>query len=145
IAYIRVSTTAQRDEGSSLPAQRQRIEEWCRLHGHALVAVHADEGLSGGTIERRPGVQAAIAEACRRRCPLVCVSLSRLVRSTRDALEVAQRLDGPKRGSPDLAQRGYRHIQRVRPFGFPPACGACGVRKGTDRRAHHVRPPPPAP
>jgi DNA invertase Pin-like site-specific DNA recombinase len=30
IGYVRVSTSRQRDEGSSLPAQRQRIARPCR-------------------------------------------------------------------------------------------------------------------
>ncbi len=91
--YVRVSTRVQRDAGSSLPSQRQRIEQWCSSNGHELVQIHADEAESGRSTDRRPGVQQAIRDACRGRGALVAVSLARVCRSTSDALRIAQQLD----------------------------------------------------
>lgn len=93
VGYIRVSTAMQAEEGVSLEAQRARLEAWAAANGAELVAVHVDAGLSGGRADNRPGLQAALADACKRKAALVVYSLSRLARSTRDALTIAERLD----------------------------------------------------
>ena len=53
----------------------------------------ANRRISGGRADNRPGLQAALADACKRRGVLVVYSLSRVARSTRDALAIAERLD----------------------------------------------------
>jgi site-specific DNA recombinase len=93
VGYCRVSTTVQAEEGVSLDAQRERIEAWCQAHGYELVAVHTDAGLSGKRADNRPGLQAALADACRQKAALVVYSLSRLARSVPDAYSIAGRLD----------------------------------------------------
>lgn len=93
VGYIRVSTERQANEGVSLEAQRARIEAWAAANGADLVAVHVDAGLSGGRADNRPALQAALAEACKRKAVVVVYSLSRLARSTRDAIDIAERLD----------------------------------------------------
>jgi DNA invertase Pin-like site-specific DNA recombinase len=93
VAYIRVSTVNQAQEGVSLEAQEARIRAWAAGGGWELLAVHQDAGLSGSSADHRPGVQAAVEEACRRKAALVVYSLSRLARSTRDAIDISQRLD----------------------------------------------------
>lgn len=92
IAYIRVSTNRQVSDGASLQAQRAKIEAYCLANELILVRVYADEGISAASLQNRPGAQEAIAEAARRHCPLVIYSLSRLVRSVTDAVEVGNRL-----------------------------------------------------
>lgn len=91
IGYIRVSTEGQAVDGVSLDAQRAKIAAWCDLTDYELVAVHVDAGLSGKSADNRPGLQAALAD-CRKGSALVVYSLSRLARSTRDTLEISERL-----------------------------------------------------
>jgi DNA invertase Pin-like site-specific DNA recombinase len=93
VGYCRVSTTTQAEEGVSLDAQRQRIEAWCRANGYELAAIHTDAGLSGKRADNRPGLQTALAGACREKAALVVYSLSRLARSVPDAYGIANRLD----------------------------------------------------
>jgi len=93
VGYVRVSTTGQAVDGVSLAAQRARIEAWSVATGSDLAAVHVDAGLSGGRADNRPGLQAAITEACATRGALVVYSLSRLARSTRDAIAIAEKLE----------------------------------------------------
>jgi DNA invertase Pin-like site-specific DNA recombinase len=93
VGYVRVSTERQASEGVSLEAQEARIRAWATAQGLELAAVHVDAGLSGGKAANRPGLQAALADACKRRAPLVVYSLSRMARSTRDALTISERLD----------------------------------------------------
>lgn len=93
VAYIRVSTDRQATEGVSLEAQRARLEAWAVANGSELVAVHVDAGLSGGRADNRPGLQAALTDVCRCGGVLVVYSLSRVARSTKDTLAIADRLE----------------------------------------------------
>lgn len=93
IGYVRVSTEGQASEGVSLDAQRARIEAWAAANGMQLAAVHVDAGISGAKAANRPELQAALAEACRMKAALVVYSLSRMARSTTDAIGIAARLE----------------------------------------------------
>jgi DNA invertase Pin-like site-specific DNA recombinase len=57
-----------------------------------LSAVHVDAGISGAKASNRPALQAALAEACKRKAALVVYSLSRMARSVPDAYAIAERL-----------------------------------------------------
>ena len=92
VGYLRVSTGKQVMGGVSLGAQRERIAEWCVANDHKLVKVYVDAGMSGGRAANRSGLRAALAHACRIRTALVTYSLSRLARSTRDAIDISERL-----------------------------------------------------
>lgn len=93
IGYVRVSTEDQAEHGVSLEAQRERIAAWCTANGYLLTDVHVDAGVSGKRADNRPGLQAAIKAACTDGSALVVYSLSRLARSVRDTLDLADRLD----------------------------------------------------
>ena len=93
VLYTRVSTTKQEEEGVSLEAQEARLRTWAAGQGLVVAGVHVDAGLSGGRADNRPGLQAALADVCKRRGVLVVYSLSRVARSTRDALAIAERLE----------------------------------------------------
>lgn len=93
IAYLRVSTVGQAADGVSLEAQRARVEAWAISNGRELAALHVDAGISGARTANRPALAAALRQACRARGVLVVYSLSRLARSTRDAIDIAERLD----------------------------------------------------
>src|SRR2546427_12351850 len=60
IAYVRVSTSGQVEDGVSLDAQRSKIAAWCDVMGYELVQTLADEGISGHSMEKRAGLQAAV-------------------------------------------------------------------------------------
>src|SRR5450631_3098191 len=92
VGYVRVSTEEQAHEGVSLDAQRAKVVAYCGLHGLELARTYADEGLSAKRADNRPGLQSAITHACDSHCALVVYSLSRLARSTRDAIDIAERL-----------------------------------------------------
>jgi len=92
IGYVRVSTTGQAEDGVSLEAQEARIRAWCTLSDYELSGVFIDRGLSGGRADNRPALQQAL-QAVGREDALVVYSLSRLARSTKDTLAIAERLD----------------------------------------------------
>lgn len=60
VGYVRVSTDRQVDAGSGLDVQRQAVRAWCRDQRHRLVALVADEGVSG-TLADRPALAEALA------------------------------------------------------------------------------------
>ena len=94
VGYVRVSTSGQVDEGVSLDAQRAKIEAWCAVNDYELGEVFTDAGISGKRADNRPGLQDALEAACKARgAALVVYSLSRLARSTKDAISIAERLD----------------------------------------------------
>ena len=93
IGYCRVSTEMQAVDGVSLDAQKAKIAAWADLNGFELVGVEVDAGLSGGRADNRPGLQAALSAACQHKAALVVYSLSRLARSTKDAISISERLD----------------------------------------------------
>lgn len=104
IGYARVSTEGQAVDGVSLDAQRERIGAWAKANGYELAGLHVDAGLSGSK-SNRPGLQAALAQVCDEKGVLVVYSLSRLARSTKDTLAIAERLD---RAGADLASLSER-------------------------------------
>jgi DNA invertase Pin-like site-specific DNA recombinase len=85
-----VSTQEQVSEGVSLDAQRDRLKGYCKLNGIKLIDIKADEGISGGTLER-PGLQAALAMLRRGTAnTLIVVKLDRLSRSLRDVCTLVE-------------------------------------------------------
>ena len=92
IGYVRVSTEGQAREGVSLEAQQAKISAWCITNGYELRGIHVDAGLSGGRADNRPALQTALTESCDQKAALIVYSLSRLARSTRDAIAISERL-----------------------------------------------------
>ena len=93
IGYVRVSTADQATDGVSMDAQKVRIAAWCEANSYRLTDTFTDAGISGKRADNRPGLRQALDAACKRRAALIVYSLSRLARSTRDAIEIAERLD----------------------------------------------------
>src|SRR5436305_5563806 len=93
VLYGRFSPRPQPDECDSAEKQIERCRAYAAGHGYKVVAEHTDKDLSGSRADNRPGLQLAIAGACRRKAVLVVYSLSRLARNTRDAIDLAERLN----------------------------------------------------
>lgn len=91
IGYVRVSTESQAREGVSIEAQKAKIAQWCELNDAELVAIYEDAGLSGATMKRE-GLAQAI-KATGKGYVMCCYSISRIARSTKDMLTIADTLD----------------------------------------------------
>lgn len=92
VGYCRVSTLLQQHEGVSLTVQSERIEAWCALNGYSYDGSFV-EVMSAGRADNRPELQKAIAATCRRHGVLVVYSLSRLARSVKDTIAIAERME----------------------------------------------------
>lgn len=100
VGYIRVSTEDQATQGVSLDAQAERIRAYATLNDLNLRNIYVDAGISGRRADNRPELQNALNDVCRGGGVLVVYSLSRLARSTKDTIDIADRLQ--KHGA-DLA------------------------------------------
>jgi DNA invertase Pin-like site-specific DNA recombinase len=62
VVYVRVSTGKQVEEGLGLVDQEHTCRAWARQHGHQVLAVFRDEGVSGTKeLEHRLGLAEALA------------------------------------------------------------------------------------
>lgn len=104
IGYARVSTEKQASAGISLEAQEARIHAWCEANGYKLVRVYVDAGLSGKRMDTRKELLAALA-ALKKGMALVSYSLSRLARSTKDALAIAEAIQKKKADLVSLSEQ----------------------------------------
>lgn len=88
VAYIRVSTEEQANEGVSLDAQEARVKAYCVANGLELVGIYKDEGVSAGTpLEKRPqGAAMLDALSSGKVGHVVAVKLDRLFRNALDCL-----------------------------------------------------------
>lgn len=88
VAYIRVSTSQQADQGNSLEAQRARLETYAKDHELDIVAVEVDAGESACSL-KRPALQRALKHLRQGKADgLVVTKLDRLTRSIRDLVEL---------------------------------------------------------
>lgn len=86
--YLRVSTEEQAREGVSLGQQLRRLQAYCELHGHTLVQVFTDEGISASVpLAKRPAGAALLAALKAGTAQgVVVIRLDRLFRDALDGL-----------------------------------------------------------
>lgn len=96
LAYVRVSTDDQAANGHSLGQQRERITTYCALHGHRLVDVIVDDGVSASIpLHKRLGGARLIAAArAGQGQGVVVVRLDRLFRNALDGLRFFEETAG---------------------------------------------------
>jgi DNA invertase Pin-like site-specific DNA recombinase len=82
LGYIRVSTELQAADGVSLDAQRESIQDYCRMQGIDLIAVYQDDH-TGKTLNRK-GFQAALKHMKQTGATLVALKLDRVTRNVGD-------------------------------------------------------------
>ncbi len=75
----------------SIETQTSYCRKHCKFHKLEVVGEFSDKGLTGAN-DNRPGLREAVGLACAERAMLVAYSLSRLARSTRDAIRISEDL-----------------------------------------------------
>ena len=84
--YVRVSTSAQAEEGYSVDAQKEKLIQWCSLKDYDNYRIYEDGGWSGSNIDR-PAIKRLISDCMNHKVKRVVVyKLDRLSRSQRDTL-----------------------------------------------------------
>lgn len=92
VVYIRFSPQPGNKNKLTVDMQRSACQDACSKNGLTITSEHVDTYCSGKNAER-PGLAKALDEVCRDKGVLVTYSLSRLSRSTADAIKIADRLD----------------------------------------------------
>lgn len=92
IAYVRVSTEEQAQEGVSLEAQEARIRSYCQMQGLELLEVVSDQGVSASKpmSKRAGGARVLAAVKAGEADAVVALKLDRLFRNARDCLAVTE-------------------------------------------------------
>jgi site-specific DNA recombinase len=83
------------DNSKSVPEQVARLRDWCEREGHELVAVEAEQDVSGGRpLAKRPGLLKAVEAVEEGRADAVAVAyFDRLVRSLTVQAEIVSRVE----------------------------------------------------
>src|ERR1700758_4478269 len=82
IAYIRGSTSRQREAGFGLEAQQAAVARFAEAEGYALVETYeeVETGKGSNTLELRPQLAAALKAARKHKAPIIVAKLDRLSR-----------------------------------------------------------------
>jgi DNA invertase Pin-like site-specific DNA recombinase len=92
VIYARYSPRPNARE-ESIEVQVQRCRDYASAMGMDVAEVFADRGISGKSTDGREGLAQAL-EAVAEGSVLLCYSLSRLARNTREAIELAETIAG---------------------------------------------------
>lgn len=85
--YIRVSSKGSATKGESLTTQDKAIKDFCKSNGWKLTKIYADEGISGGTVKKRPALQQLLKDVEDGKIDIVVITrLSRIGRNARELL-----------------------------------------------------------
>ena len=95
VAYMRVSTEKQAEEGNGLDSQKRDIENYCRKNELIVSEWYIDDGYTGANMDR-PELQRLVNDCSRKRVKcVVAFKLDRLSRSMIDGLYLIERVFQP--------------------------------------------------
>lgn len=95
VAYIRVSTEKQAEEGYGLESQKRDIENYCKKNEYAITDYYIDDGYTGANMDR-PELQRLISDCVAKRIKcVVAFKLDRLSRSMVDGIYMIERVFQP--------------------------------------------------
>lgn len=88
LGYVRVSSEMQKKKNNSIPLQKKKIKEYCKLNDFNLIDIYEDDGISGMSIDKRDGYKSMINYMNENKIDGIVVwSLSRLGRRMKDVVE----------------------------------------------------------
>ena len=90
LAYCRVSTDAQAEDGQSLDVQQRQLEGWAMQRGQQLDQVVVEAGVSGTVLFQERPEGAKLWASLKRGDTLVAAKLDRMFRSASDCLAVVE-------------------------------------------------------
>ena len=93
VVYARFSPRKNAADCESIETQIDFCTNYIMFQHWEVIGIHEDRAISGAKCDNRPGLISAIEEAIKNKAVLVVYSLSRLSRSTKDAIEISSRLE----------------------------------------------------
>lgn len=95
VAYLRVSTEKQAEEGHGLESQKRDIENYCQKNELIIADWYVDDGYTGSNMDR-PGLQRLIHDCSKKRVKcVVAFKLDRISRSMIDGIYLIERIFQP--------------------------------------------------
>lgn len=95
VAYMRVSTEKQAEEGNGLSSQKRDIENYCRKNKLIISDWYVDDGYTGANMDR-PELQRLVNDCLKKRIKcIVAFKLDRLSRSMIDGIYLIERVFQP--------------------------------------------------
>lgn len=95
VAYMRVSTEKQAEDGNGLESQKRDIENYCKKNEYVITDYYIDDGYTGANMDR-PELQRLISNCVARRIKcVVAFKLDRLSRSMVDGIYMIERVFQP--------------------------------------------------
>ena len=95
VAYMRVSTEKQAEEGNGLESQKRDIENYCRKNELIISDWYVDDGYTGANMDR-PELQRLIHDCSKKRIKcVVAFKLDRISRSMIDGIYMIERVFQP--------------------------------------------------
>lgn len=92
VAYLRVSTEKQAEEGNGLDSQKRDIENYCRKNQLIISDWYEDDGFTGSNMDR-PALQRLINDCSKKKIKcVVAFKLDRLSRSMVDGIYLIERV-----------------------------------------------------
>lgn len=92
VAYMRVSTEKQAEEGNGLESQKRDIENYCKKNEYIIADYYIDDGYTGANMDR-PELQRLISDCVAKRIKcVVTFKLDRLSRSMVDGIYIIERV-----------------------------------------------------
>ncbi len=113
VCYSRFSDRPNAAQSESNEKQAAYCGDYCKLHEFDIIGEFGDRAMSGKRADNRPELEKALELVCRRKAVLVVYSLSRLARSLKDAILIAERLDQAGAGLASLKE----HFDTTSPAG----------------------------
>lgn len=88
LAYIRVSTQYQANDGVSIDMQKDKIEKYCKFKKITIRGFYIDEGISGRSMKGRENLLKCLNDL-QKGDSLIVYSISRLARSLKDMIDIS--------------------------------------------------------
>jgi DNA invertase Pin-like site-specific DNA recombinase len=103
VLYLRLSKA---EDGHGIDVQRSSLERFCERRGLQLVAEYVDDGASGRSTRKRPGLAACIeAVRAKEAHAIVSTRVDRVARSYLDFHKIVERGAGAEGRRDDPVQR----------------------------------------
>lgn len=95
VAYLRVSTEKQAEEGNGLQSQKRDIDDYCRKNELIISEYYIDDGYTGSNMDR-PELKRLINDCTKKRVKcVVAFKLDRISRSMIDGIYIIERIFQP--------------------------------------------------
>ena len=111
VAYMRVSTEKQAEEGNGLDSQRRDIENYCRKNELVITDWYIDDGYTGANMDR-PELQRLVSD-CERMRDLDRASRGRMYYTETEPIHKDGGMRDSREGKAGMMRKGYMETKEM--------------------------------